>query len=137
MNRCYRNTAGKRRRDSRLGLGRRGEELAIQALAHHGYAIVERNWRCPSGEVDIVARQGETWAFVEVRTRRGTGYGTPEESVTPAKQARMLEVAEHYLVEHGLEEVEWRLDVVAVEMDPAGRLVRVEVLQNAVERREY
>lgn len=92
-----------------------------------------RNWRCAAGEVDIVARHGEVWAFVEVRTRRGTRFGTPEESITPAKQARMIDVARSYLAEHEMGQVDWRLDLVAVELDRTGRLVRVEVLENAVE----
>lgn len=117
---------------SRVGLGHRGEALAVQELARRGFEIVARNWRCEAGEVDIVARKGDVWHFVEVRTRRGTGYGTPEESLTPAKQARMLEVAGHYMAEHGLEEVEWRLDLVAVELDRSGRLVRVELLENVI-----
>ncbi len=117
---------------SRVGLGHRGEALAVQELARRGFEIVARNWRCEAGEVDIVARKGDVWHFVEVRTRRGMGYGTPEESLTPAKQARMLEVAGHYMAEHGLEEVEWRLDLVAVELDRSGRLVRVELLENVI-----
>jgi len=118
---------------TRVRLGQRGEEIAAAELARRGYTLVERNWRCPAGEVDIIARHGEVWAFVEVRTRRGPEFGTPEESLTPAKQARMVEVAEHYLTEHGLGDVDWRLDLVAVELDRAGRLVRLEVLENAVE----
>lgn len=113
----------------RIGLGRLGEELAVQELQHRGYEIVARNWRCAVGEVDIVARRGQAWAFVEVRTRRGEAFGTPEESVTPKKRARMLAVAERYLNEHGLPEVDGQLLMVAVEMDPAGHLRRVEVLE--------
>ena len=120
-------------RSSRVGLGRRGEELAARELCRREYEIVARNWRCPAGEVDIVARHGETWVFVEVRTRRGQDFGTPEESITSAKQARMIAVAEHYLAAHELGEVDWRLDLVAVEMDGAGALTRLEVLENAVE----
>ena len=118
---------------SRVGLGRRGEEIAAQRLTSRGYRIVARNWRCAAGEVDIVAQHGLVWAFVEVRTRRGTRFGTPEESITPAKQARMIDVALCYLAEHEIDKVDWRLDLVAVELDRAGRLVRVEVLENAVE----
>jgi putative endonuclease len=118
---------------SRVGVGRRGEELAAQELRRRGYEIVARNWRCPAGEVDIVARHGETWVFVEVRTRRGQDFGTPEESITAAKEARMIAVAEHYLAEHELGEVDWRLDLVAVELDGAGGLARLELLENAVE----
>jgi putative endonuclease len=70
---------------------------------------------------------------VEVRTRRGTRFGTPEESITAAKQARMIDVALTYLAEHEVGDVDWRLDLVAVELDRSGHLVRVEVLENAVE----
>lgn len=119
--------------DARVGLGCRGEQLAAKELTRRGYEIVARNWRCGAGEVDLVARDGQVWAFVEVRTRRGREYGTPEESLTVAKRARMIEVAQSYLAEHELEGVDWRVDVVAVEMDDAGRLLRVEVYESAVE----
>jgi len=119
--------------DARVRLGRRGEELAAAELVRRGYEVVERNWRCRAGEVDIVARHGPVWVFVEVRTRRGDAFGTPEESLTGPKQARMVDVALCYLAERDLGEVDWRLDLVAVEMDRAGRLVRMDVLENAVE----
>ncbi|MGQ9802687.1 MAG: YraN family protein [Anaerolineae bacterium] len=103
--------------------------MALQELQRRGSEIVERNWRCEAGEVDIVARRGQVWAFVEVRTRRGEAFGTPEESITPKKRARMEAVAERYMAEHGLWEADGQLLVVAVEMDPAGHLQRVEVLE--------
>ena len=113
--------------DARVKLGRQGEELAARELARRGYEIVTRNWHCQVGEVDIVARRGEVWAFFEARTRRA--FGTPEESLTPAKQQRMIDVARTYLAEHDLNvyEVDWRVGLVAVEMDRAGRLLRIEV----------
>ena len=117
---------------NRVGLGRRGEDLAVRELVCRGYEIVERNWRCPDGEVDIVARLGRIWAFVEVRTRRGQAFGTPEESLTDAKLARMIAVAEHYLAEYDLADVDWRLDLVAVVIDRSGRLERLDVLENVV-----
>lgn len=113
----------------RIRLGRRGEELAAQELQRRGYEIVERNWRCEVGEADIIARRGSIWAFVEVRTRRGETFGTPEESITPKKRARMQAVAERYMTEHGLWEANGHLLVVAVEMDQVGRLQRVEILE--------
>jgi putative endonuclease len=103
--------------------------LAAQELQRQGYEIVERNWRCPAGEADIVARSGSVWAFVEVRTRRGEAFGTPEESITPKKRTRMQAVAEQYMVEHGLWEVDGQLLMVAVEIDRTGRLRRVEILE--------
>ena len=114
----------------RVRLGRRGEEIALAELTHRGYEIVARNWRCPVGEVDIVARRDATIYFFEVRTRRGREFGTPEESLTPAKQQRMIDVALTYLTEHGLDDVhgaDWRVGLVAVEMGRTGKLLRLEV----------
>ena len=113
--------------DAKVRLGRRGEELAAAKLARCGYEIVARNWRCQVGEIDVVTRRDEAWTFFEVRTRRGREFGTPEESLTPAKQRRMIDVALTYLAEHDLHDVDWRLGLVAVEMNRAGRLLRVEV----------
>ena len=118
--------------DSRVRLGRLGERLAAAELERRGCEIVDRNWRCQVGEVDIVACCDGVWAFVEVRTRRGNDLGSPEESLTQAKQARMAAVAEYYAAEHDLGDVDLRLDLVAVELDRAGRLVRLEVLEDIV-----
>lgn len=110
----------------KVGLGRRGESLAAEALAHHGFDVVTRNWHCPSGEVDLVARQGGEWYFIEVRTRRGTRQGTPEQSITPRKAARMEAVARAYLgAEVAALDVTWHLSVVAVGLDRGGRLLRL------------
>ena len=117
------------RNQARVSLGRRGEELAAAELLRQGYEIVARNWRCVVGEVDIVARRAGTYHFFEVRTRRGPDYGSPEDSLTPAKRRRMWEVARAYLSDRlpGDEEPDWRLGFVAVEMDRAGHLLRLEV----------
>ena len=113
--------------DARVRLGRRGEELAVAELGRCGYRILACNWRCQAGEVDVVALRDGAYHFFEVRTRRGRDFGTPEESLTPAKQQRMVDVALTYLAEHDLDDVDWRIGLVAVEMDRAGRLLRVEV----------
>ena len=114
-------------------LGQRGEEIAAEHLRQQGYTLLARNWRCPAGEVDIVAREGETLAFVEVRTRRaGSRLGTPEESVTPRKQARMVEVAQTYLQEAGLDDAAWRIDVVAIEVGGRGEVTRLNLIRCAV-----
>jgi putative endonuclease len=117
--------------DDRRGLGRRGEDLAAQHLAAAGYEILERNWRTREGEIDLVIRDGDTLAIVEVRTRRGRALGTPEESITPAKQARLIELAEAYVQASDWPGL-WRIDVVAIEMDRRGRLLRVDHYENAV-----
>jgi putative endonuclease len=117
---------------ARIGLGRRGEQLASEKLAALGYQVVERNYRCPAGEIDLVARQGETWVFVEVRARRGTRFGPPEASLTRRKQAHVVAAAQHYLLDRALGDVAWRIDAVAVAFSPAGKLLRVDVIENAI-----
>lgn len=112
---------------AKVRLGRRGEELAAAELVRRGYQIVDRNWRCQDGEVDVVARLEDVWTFFEVRTRRGHGFGRPEESLTPDKEQRMIDVALAYLAEQDGEDPDWQIGFVAVEMDPAGRLLRVDV----------
>lgn len=116
----------------RQQLGRWGEELAARRLVSEGYRILSRNYRCPAGEVDLIADDGNCLVFVEVRTRRGDGWGTPEESVTKRKQARLVAVAESYLAEQELEDIDWRIDVVAVEVGAGGRVRRVDIVRNAV-----
>jgi putative endonuclease len=117
--------------DDRRGLGRRGEDLAARQLVAKGYEILARNWRCETGELDLVAKDGVELVFVEVRTRRGQALGSPEESVTPAKQARLIALAEAYVQAHDWQGG-WRLDFVAVEMDRRGRLLRVDHYENAI-----
>lgn len=118
--------------DYKQQLGRRGEEIATGYLRQQGYIILARNWHCPIGEIDIVAREGETLAFVEVRTRRGHRFGTPEESVTPAKQARLVELAQAYLQEMGLTDTDWRIDVIAIEIGGRGEVRRLNLIRHAV-----
>lgn len=116
----------------RQRLGRLGERLAAETLAARGYTIVARNWRCPTGEIDIVAQEGDSLVVVEVRTRSGDAYGTPEESVTPAKQAKLVELGQTYVQEHGWDGP-WRIDVVALQFNRSGRLQRLTVIESAVE----
>lgn len=117
--------------DDRQGLGRRGEEMAAQHLTATGYEIVARNWRCETGELDLVALDGNCLSFVEVRTRRGRALGTPEELITRAKQERLAALAEAYVQAH-----DWlgdyRVDVIAIEFDQRGRLLRVDHYENAI-----
>jgi putative endonuclease len=100
-------------------------------LIAKGYEIVARNWRCESGEVDLVAQDRDCLVLVEVRTRRGQRMGSPEESITSAKQARLVTLAEAYVQSNDWLGP-WRLDVVAVEMDQRGRLLRIDHYENAI-----
>lgn len=117
--------------DNRQGLGRWGEDLAARHLVGKGYEVVARNWRCEAGELDLVVRDGDCLVIVEVRTRRGRAMGAPEESITATKQARLCSLAEAYVQAHDWPGY-WRLDVVAVEVDRRGRLLRVDHYENAV-----
>lgn len=117
---------------SAVETGRRGEEWAAQALAGHGYVIMDANWRCRGGEIDLVAREGDIWVFVEVKLRTSTEYGLPEEAVDHRKRARLLRAAQLYLAEAGLDDAAWRIDVVAIELAPSGRVQRLTVHRDAV-----
>ncbi|MCC7360394.1 MAG: YraN family protein [Anaerolineales bacterium] len=118
--------------DARVRLGRRGEDLAARRLVELGYTVVGRNYRCPHGELDLIARHGDVLVFVEVRTRRSARFGTPEESITPRKQAHLIAAAQHYLQAHALADVPWRIDAVAITVAPGGRVTRLGVIENAV-----
>lgn len=110
-----------------------GEKLARRFLEDEGYRVLQTNYRCPVGEIDIIARRGEeALVFFEVRTRSGRELGSPEESITPAKMEKLRQVAYHYLQDHDLEAISWRIDVVGVELDRAGRPLRLELTENAV-----
>ena len=96
------------------GLGRYGEDVAARHLTEAGLAILERNWRCPAGEIDIVARDGDVLVVCEVKTRSGMSFGGPLEAVTSAKAARLRRLAALWLAERALRVPEVRFDVVAV-----------------------
>ncbi|WP_152192906.1 YraN family protein [Georgenia satyanarayanai] len=111
-------------------VGARGERIAAAMLHEDGYEILERNWRCREGEIDIVARdpRSDAIAFVEVKTRSGTGFGHPAEAVGPAKLERLRRLAGRWLSEHGTRAAEVRIDVVAV-LSRRGRPALVEHLR--------
>lgn len=117
---------------ARQGLGRTGERLAAEFLARRGYCILEQNYRCRHGEIDLVAEEGQDLVFVEVKTRRGVAYGLPEEAVTPRKRQKLREVANHYLDAHHCSERAWRIDVVAVQLSSGGKPEEIRMYQHAV-----
>jgi putative endonuclease len=117
----------------RQRLGRVGEDLALRHLEQAGYEVLEANYRTRSGEIDLVARRDGALVFVEVRTRRGGRLGPPEESVDAKKQARLAAMAEEYMQAREIGDVDWRIDVVAIELDARGAVARLEVIENAVE----
>ncbi|MDW8107295.1 MAG: YraN family protein [Armatimonadota bacterium] len=115
---------------SRVRLGRRGEAIAARYLQAQGYRIIVCNWRRREGELDIVALEGETLAFVEVKTRRTLTYGAAEESVDARKQAQLARLAQRFIAEHpDFRFRECRFDVVVVDM--TGLPVQVRLYRNA------
>lgn len=115
--------------DPRHELGRRGEDLAVKFLRKKGYRIVDRNVRTPYGEIDLIARQGETMVFVEVKARSDLSFGRPEEAVGPTKRRRLIRSARHWLAQNGPPDASARFDVVSVL--EAGSKTSLEVLPNA------
>ena len=124
--------AGGRKNNARQMLGRKGEQMAEQALRERGYRIVEHNFRCRYGEIDLIAEEQNDLVFVEVKTRRGTAFGRPEEAVTRAKRRKLAEVASYYLDMHNASERSWRIDVVAIDFNYDGKFREVRVYPNAV-----
>ena len=101
--------------NSRQAVGAYGERCAVRHLIDAGLVIIERNWRCAAGEIDIIARQGDTIVFCEVKTRRSSRYGPPEEAVTPVKARRIRRLAAGWLAEHpDQRRREVRFDLVSV-----------------------
>ena len=115
---------------SRRALGTAGEDLAAGWYEAAGYEVVDRNWRCREGELDLVARRGSVLVFCEVKARRGDAYGTPAEAVVRTKQQRIRVLATRWLQEHPGESGEVRFDVAAVDVRRGYRPV-VEVIDAA------
>ncbi len=109
-------------------LGRRGEQIAAAFLERDGYAIVERNWRCAQGEIDIVARQGGETVFVEVKTRSSVAFGHPLESITARKLARLRRLAGAWCEEHPESTRRVRIDAIGI-VAPRGAEPTVEHLE--------
>ena len=101
-------------------LGREGEQVAADYLERAGLRVLDRNWRCADGEIDIVAAERQVMVVCEVKTRSGTRFGTPLEAVTRHKQARLRRLAGRWLVAHGVLFDEIRVDAIGVLRSPSG-----------------
>ncbi len=102
----------------RLGFGQEGEKKAVKFLKKKKYRILETNFTTKAGEIDIIAEQGGVLVFVEVKSRADNEYGSPLDAVTPAKQKKLIQVANRFLARHEIRERDCRFDVVAVTGDP-------------------
>ena len=110
-------------------VGKAGEEAAVQYLCKHGYQILERNYRCRFGEIDLIARDGRTLAFIEVKTRRSQSYGPAAAAVTLKKQRHLIKASQVYLIERKKPGEFCRFDVVTVELD--AQAPRIELIKDA------
>ena len=114
---------------AQLPLGRRGERAAEKYLRRNGYRIVARNYRAAGAEIDIVAMDGDTLVFVEVKTRRSRDAGAPEEAVDERKQKQIRRAAEIFATRYRADDVTMRFDIIAV--DASGERLEIELLRNA------
>ncbi len=114
------------------GTGRAGEAAAEYVLRSQGHDLVRKNYRVREGEIDLITSHDGQTVFVEVKTRRTKSFGSPEESISPAKARRLVAAAQSYLAETGDENVDWRIDLLAIEMDNAGRVLRSNLIKNAI-----
>jgi putative endonuclease len=116
---------------SNLEIGRKGEELAVRYLKKLGYSIIEKNYRCPMGEVDIIAREGDILVFIEVKTRKDISFGRPKEAIDYRKRWQISKVAQYFLKKKNLQNISARFDVLEVQMDALG--LRFELIKDAFE----
>lgn len=110
-------------------VGKSGEDCAVRFLKKKGYKVIERNYRCIFGEIDLVATDKDEIVFVEVKSRRSKGFGNPEAAVDINKQKKISRIAMNYLMEKELGDHNARFDVVAIHFLPEGE--RVEIIKNA------
>lgn len=116
-------------------VGRRGERLAERYLIERGYRLVARNWRWRKGEIDLIVERAGELVFVEVKARRSHRFGMPEESITARKQGKLIQTAYAYLNSVGRQDAQWRIDVVAIDLNRRAEPQRIEHFENAVDGR--
>jgi len=114
-------------------LGRLGERLALEYLEAHGHTLIEANVRRREGEIDLVTLDGDTLVFVEVKLRRSARLGGAIQALTPAKQRRMAALAEAYAADHPELPRSQRVDLVAIDLGPDGRVANLQHVESAVE----
>lgn len=113
--------------------GALGEEIAVRRLERDGHTVIARNYRCREGEIDIITHKDDCLVFIEVRTKRSTLFGSPEESISETKKQHLRAVAQRYLESHPGQPESWRIDVVAIELERNGDVKRLDIIENAIE----
>jgi putative endonuclease len=115
----------------RLELGKTGEEIAFRKIKKLGYKCLERNYRCPLGEIDLIARHKDCLVFIEIKTRKGRDIGYAKEAIDLRKKRQISKAALYYLKEKNCPDIRSRFDVVAVSINQEG--LEIEVIENAFE----
>ncbi len=115
----------------RLDLGKRGEEIAFKKIKKLGYKCIERNYRCPLGEIDLIARHKDCLVFIEIKTRKGRDTGYAKEAINPRKKRQISKSALYYMKENNCCDTRSRFDVVAISIRQEEP--EIEVIQNAFE----
>lgn len=105
---------------AKYDLGRRGEQIAVEYLTNRGFVVLDRNWRCRDGEIDVVASDRGKLVVCEVKTRSGVAFGDPVEAVTASKAIRIRRVTQAWLRTHRVRWCELRFDIVAIVVPPEG-----------------
>lgn len=123
-------------REDKRTIGAKGEQLAVRFLKKNRYKILQRNYRCKNGEIDIICYDHGIIAFVEVKTRYSSRYGPPELSVTEAKKRQIIKVALHYLAKKKIESINLRFDVVSISYSPSKKHPTITLFKNAFTRND-
>ncbi len=118
--------------NQRQSTGRQGENIAGEFLKNKGYTILERNWRTPYGEIDIVARKRESVVFVEVKTRASRSLGPPEISITARKARHMRDAAQYYIQQHPDMEADWQIDLITIQLKSRGDPMSIDHFENVL-----
>lgn len=117
---------------SRRITGARAERIAEDFLRKKGYEILDRNYRSQAGEIDIIARYHDCLIFVEVRSKKDSAFGMPEESISSVKKERLISLADAYIQSCNIEPNSWRIDVIAMEFAHNNRITRINHIINAI-----
>jgi putative endonuclease len=117
--------------NDRLALGKKGEDMAVRHVKGLGYRVIERNYRCPLGEIDLIAQDGDYLAFIEIKTRRGRSTGEAKEAVGNRKQRKLTQLALYYLKNEFKNDSKARFDVVAISL--YDKKNKIELIKDAFE----
>jgi putative endonuclease len=114
-------------------VGDLGEKIAVDSLKKQGFKIIEKNYRCKNGEIDIIAEANKSLVFVEVRTKTNGEFGTPEESITANKKEKIVNSVFSYLNSHSCLSRNWRIDFIGIELTHDGQVKRLNHIENAIQ----